>query len=569
MKSTLSLQITFIKSYLLFFLIYIISVITVKSQSSCIPEVKFPGGRIVFSNDGNQHDIDDIAALPMALALTKAAGLQTHVVHVEHSHHVCNNNPEQHAQMQVSAEGVIDRFNYPSSIVYDFFNESRSSTLNFIREINKSTSENPLWICAAGPMESVWRAINGADKTKLQFVSIINHGVSNGNHADCGPDNSHTLADLNMFEVANGLKIHNLPNQNKRHDGDGLSSSKTNWTWLENHENSDYRWLYMRNQYEDRYDVSDAGLIYWLLTGGPSGGIDKILSGDIKKLLNNPCFPDKEVSDLCVYAEKDGLVIMEAENTKSNYGEWIEKTDNSGFTGSGHLEFTGNSINGGPPTSPLKYTFKVNTSGEYRLMIRCRKRLDGAKEDKSNDGYVRLEGDFDESPRAGDENGDHALKEVLITDTKIYGGSEIGWDWAVKLDAGGQDNKRQPRYILKKGETYTLTLSGRSINWNIDRIVFAHKSLTNRSAQNENLIESECLELLTGSQRLLDSDLHIFPNPSESGIFNLSMVADWEVYSLQGTRVASGNSGLLDISHFSKGIYLVKVNGEMKKILIK
>jgi len=54
-----------------------------------------------------------------------------------------------------------------------------------------------------------------------------------------------------------------------------------------------------------------------------------------------------------VFVEQDGLLVMEAESTTSKLGAWKPKTDNPGFTGRGHLEFTGNGINGGKPDSPL------------------------------------------------------------------------------------------------------------------------------------------------------------------------------------------------------------------------
>lgn len=166
-----------------------------------------------------------------------------------------------------------------------------------------------------------------------------------------------------------------------------------------------------------------------------------------------------------VFTEKDGLVVMEAESTTSSKGKWEKKKDVEGFTGDGHLEFTGNGKNGGPATSPLKYRFTVKEDGEYQLFIRARKRLEGEPGDKCNDGYVKLTGKFE----AGDGNRD-APKEILKKDTKLYGGDADKWAWASKLDANHK--KYNPRYKLKAGEKYTLTLSGRSIRWNVDRIVF-------------------------------------------------------------------------------------------------
>ena len=69
------------------------------------------------------------------------------------------------------------------------------------------------------------------------------------------------------------------------------------------------------------------------------------------------------------------MVILETEFTKSNLGLWIKKTDVSGYTGSGHLEFTGNNQASGPPNSPLTYTFSITDAGVYRLIIKGRKRI--------------------------------------------------------------------------------------------------------------------------------------------------------------------------------------------------
>ena len=72
--------------------------------------------------------------------------------------------------------------------------------------------------------------------------------------------------------------------------------------------------------------------------------------------------------DAAIYNESDGLVVMEMENTGSPLGLWIKINPGdanyvSGATGSGHLEFTGNTINGGDPESPLTYQFKINQGG--------------------------------------------------------------------------------------------------------------------------------------------------------------------------------------------------------------
>lgn len=173
------------------------------------------------------------------------------------------------------------------------------------------------------------------------------------------------------------------------------------------------------------------------------------------------------------YEEKNGLVIMEAENTNSSYGLWVLKTDVPDYKGTGHLEFTGNTTGKGPAKSPLEYVFKINKGGLYQLFLRARKRITPPDaHDKSNDCYVRVIGDYLESPDAGDTHLDDAPKSALIKDTKMFGGGTSSFEYAERLDLGGTKNKRYAKYVFKAGEIYKLVISGRSKQFNLDRIIF-------------------------------------------------------------------------------------------------
>jgi hypothetical protein len=58
--------------------------------------------------------------------------------------------------------------------------------------------------------------------------------------------------------------------------------------------------------------------------------------------------------------------------------------------------------------------------------------------------------------------------------------------------------------------------------------------------------------------------------PSTTGIFNLSKTTSWEVYSMLGVKVAQGEGALVDISNFSKGMYLLRTeNGTTKRLLFQ
>lgn len=185
-------------------------------------------------------------------------------------------------------------------------------------------------------------------------------------------------------------------------------------------------------------------------------------------------------SSIAQVAEKEGYVAIEMESTSSSLGNWkqIKQGDPTFIpTASGgvHLEFTGNNPSSGPADSPLEYTFTINTPGTYALMIRCSKRLDGQAEDKCNDSFVRIEGDYS-SPYTGTPDKEPDYKG-LSTNQKIFGGlphPEMGW--ATSLDYLGHI-KKKPRYVFKAGQTYKIVFSGRAQRFNPDYFVIYNQEM--------------------------------------------------------------------------------------------
>jgi len=74
---------------------------------------------------------------------------------------------------------------------------------------------------------------------------------------------------------------------------------------------------------------------------------------------------------------------------------------------------------------------------------------------------------------------------------------------------------------------------------------------------------------LSVDENELDNAFTVFPNPSSNGVFILksNTIEFWEVYSLTGVKVLSGKGKTIDISKFSNGIYIIKLNNSYKKVL--
>ena len=120
------------------------------------------------------------------------------------------------------------------------------------------------------------------------------------------------------------------------------------------------------------------------------------------------------------YNEAGGLVVMEIENTASPLGLWRKQTALAGHSGTGYLQFLGNTFVSGPATSPLEYNFKINQAGLYHLHLHCAKETHDGRTDVANDCYVRVEGDYNAGPGPYDSHGNNASLALLQSNTKYF-----------------------------------------------------------------------------------------------------------------------------------------------------
>ena len=63
--------------------------------------------------------------------------------------------------------------------------------------------------------------------------------------------------------------------------------------------------------------------------------------------------------------------------------------------------------------------------------------------------------------------------------------------------------------------------------------------------------------------------LLIYPNPSIDGIFNLSQSGNWKVTSLTGKELKSGHGNQINLSEQPKGVYLIKLNEKIERVVVE
>lgn len=179
----------------------------------------------------------------------------------------------------------------------------------------------------------------------------------------------------------------------------------------------------------------------------------------------------------------ENYIVFEPEVTQSDLDLWVKRVpgdseyhivanDEIDAINDNYLEFTGNNLNSGPPTSPLSYTFTCPKTGEYRLAMRMYQNLeDDEEDDKRNDVWIKLEGDFTTAcvyPT-----------NTLKTNHKFWGRGVRKWGSTHNLEGevDGERTLSKVVYNLTEGKTYTFTMSGRAQGCSIDYILFYEESL--------------------------------------------------------------------------------------------
>ena len=271
---------------------------------------QFPGGRIAIASDGNKSDADDHGATAMAIAMLHYAGLLNKLVYVGHSSLYksgCENAFGNWCDlMDTSTTGTLLHLGGDTSIVHsfeaDYSNNGQldQSISAFTAAIEASGPGDSLWIYCAGPMDVVYRAINGASPAKRAYVKCISHSNWNQNTTYGGL--SYNWSDMKNDFTSDGVAFYEIKDQNKSNAQldfrDESNPPGSNWTWLTDASAPTF-WHWLRNRNIDAwfiqnnkagaFDISDAGMMYWLISGGPDNGCEDCGPQEVEYLFKNPC----------------------------------------------------------------------------------------------------------------------------------------------------------------------------------------------------------------------------------------------------------------------------------------
>lgn len=150
--------------------------------------------------------------------------------------------------------------------------------------------------------------------------------------------------------------------------------------------------------------------------------------------------------------------------------------------------------------------------------------------------------------------------DLAITYASKNGGAEIGMNLddtelisGIILDEtnGWGDYKTFSTSISLPQGQHVLRVNIEKNGANLDKISFEEAVTTSTN----NSLKKEHIE--------------VFPNPSKSGVFNLSAPIYWVISSLHGKNLQDGFTQKIDLGTYPKGVYLLRLGNETRKIFIE
>lgn len=257
-----------------------------QEKAACLP----PAGRLAIVADGNSPDPDDIGATAVIFGLLDKSGLSERLVHVSHS---CDLQPtdrisvaDERRRQQVLEKVCREAVGHfgPFKNLSGSFNcrtDLQAAVGDLRVAINHSTDSDPLWIIEAGEPDLIGYALQSAEPMKRQHVHVVSHHPANDNAGD-------------FFSwqqiLAYGVMEHQIGDQNV-----GLKTTPDAWEWAKQHRDPRMRWIWKQLAYAEQdgvvkfqtgyFDCSDAGMVFWWLTGADRGGDKSGTPAKLKQML--------------------------------------------------------------------------------------------------------------------------------------------------------------------------------------------------------------------------------------------------------------------------------------------
>lgn len=198
------------------------------------------------------------------------------------------------------------------------------------------------------------------------------------------------------------------------------------------------------------------------------------------------------------YQDENGLVVIDAESLTGATSNWVKETTLTPYAGTSYIRWNGSDNFSTPAIGVISTSIRINNPGVYRVQMR-NKVGHGTNTTESNDTWMKFPG---LTAFYGEKNGhkvypkgsgltpnpEGASKDGWL---KIYCHGTVEWTWRAKTN----DNDPYEVFVdFPSAGEYNFSLSGRSKNHCIDRIVMFKSTVTAAYATDlaraETLVES-------------------------------------------------------------------------------
>lgn len=253
---------------------------------------EYDNNRIAISFDGNSApdnaykwpigDPDDWGAAAASCAIMAKLDMQERLVHCSYNNFIdAPAGPDKYNQLKISLEGSFERWRFNKGVLFDVTTQLDLAKEQLADQIIRSTASDPLYFMHAGLSEFVYQVVEIVVKRghaeSLNHLYVLSH--SGFNEKEKRRPYHRDWQDIQTL-AGGRIKYKKIVDQNGSHDPNVLWNSGENfkvWQWMRDHEDPTVRWMYRRAAVhaEGVADISDCGLLFYLLCGDEMGNPEK------------------------------------------------------------------------------------------------------------------------------------------------------------------------------------------------------------------------------------------------------------------------------------------------------
>ncbi|MFK7761899.1 MAG: malectin domain-containing carbohydrate-binding protein [Roseobacter sp.] len=265
--------------------------------------------QILFHFDGNNNDIDDVAAIPVASVLAASAGIANKITFF-HGNSLTEPNNSSRLPLLDNAADFAESLGIDTVDYQDNINAATAQVIEML-----TSGQNVLAI-EGGPMEAIYRALEQTPEQFHDNIKLLSHSGWNENRSETtrpGVNEARTWDDI--ADDFPGVELVEIAGQNNGVNNN-LGFNNRNWADLDNA--TDDLLIELRALMEDAgakvNDPSDAGMLFYALTGIEEGTPqDAIAYIEASGILDDTPAPNQDPITMtdAVTVDVDGSVLLD------------------------------------------------------------------------------------------------------------------------------------------------------------------------------------------------------------------------------------------------------------------